>query len=53
VGKEILSEFDRKLNLLKIDKRRTLQKVLITAGGAKPELSNYFDRIITLEDFFI
>jgi len=50
VGKEIISEFEHKLELLVVGKRKTIQKVLISAAGAKPELRNYFDRIITLED---
>lgn len=52
VGSEVIKEFSKKIDLLNLSPRKTLQKILITAAGAKPELSGYFDRIITLDQLF-
>lgn len=49
VGAEVIKEFSKKIELLNLSPRKTLQKILITAAGAKPEISGYFDRIITLD----
>jgi hypothetical protein len=50
----IIEEFERKLALMPNPKNMTLHKVLIAANGATDGLINqhYFDRIITLDDFF-
>ncbi len=50
VGKEILAEFNSKIELMEIGPRKTVQKVLISSSGAKEEIYNHFDRILTLDD---
>jgi AAA+ ATPase superfamily predicted ATPase len=50
VGKEIIAEFEKKLALLNTSSNKSIQKILITAAGAKPEIHNYFDSIVTLEE---
>lgn len=50
VGKEILAEFNSKIELMDLGSRKTVQKVLISSSGAKNELYSHFDRILTLED---
>ena len=50
----MIEEFEKKIEQLKNKKNKTLQKVLISAGGADAALINrhYFDYVITLNDFF-
>lgn len=50
----VIEEFERKIELLPNAGKRTIHKVLIAANGATDNLINrhYFDRIITLNDFF-
>ncbi|MEQ1665609.1 MAG: hypothetical protein ABL927_09565, partial [Bdellovibrionales bacterium] len=52
VAKSVVADFEHKLQCLKIEKNKTIQKVLITASAPEPSLlrMHYFDRIITLED---
>ncbi|MCH9608583.1 MAG: hypothetical protein S4CHLAM45_11610 [Chlamydiales bacterium] len=54
MGVEVIDEFEKKLHLMKRPKNKTIEKILISAGGANDTLTSraYFDRIITLEDFF-
>lgn len=54
VGTEVIEEFEKKLRRLPDTKRKTIEKVLISASGATDALlaEAYFDRIITLEDIF-
>ena len=53
-GTAVIEEFEKKIEQLKNKKNKTLQKVLISAGGADAALINrhYFDYVITLNDFF-
>ena len=53
-GVEVIEEFEKKLNLMSHRENKTIEKVLITASGASDALiaHAYFDRIITLDDFF-
>lgn len=51
VGKEILAEFNNKVELMELGSKKTVQKVLISSAGAKEELRSHFDRILTLQDF--
>ena len=50
--RKIITDFERKLALFPNPKKATIHKVLITTEGADEELTNYFDKILTLEDFF-
>ncbi len=52
VSKSVVAEFERKIESLNIKKRKTIQKVLITASEPEPALKkmHYFDRIVTLEE---
>lgn len=54
VGIKVIAEMEQKLELFPNKKNKTIQKVLISAEGAQESLVNkgYFDRILTLEDFF-
>ena len=54
IGVGIIEEFERKLELFSNQKRKTIQKVLVTTEGANDSLltRHYFDRIITLNDLF-
>ncbi len=54
VDTSIIEEFERKLVLLANPKKHSIEKVLISAEGATEALiaRGYFDRVITLEDFF-
>jgi AAA+ ATPase superfamily predicted ATPase len=54
IGVEVIEDFERKLNLLPDRENKTIEKVLISASGASDALlaRGYFDRVITLEDFF-
>lgn len=54
VKKDIIKEFERKLELFPNPKKRTLHKVLITSEGADPSVTQagYFDKIISLKDIF-
>lgn len=51
---DVIDEFEQKLARLPNIKNKTIEKVLITAAGASDSLINrtYFDRIISLDDFF-
>lgn len=51
---KVIDEFSRKLELLPNPQHKTIHRVLITNGGIDTSLQNraYFDRIITLSDFF-
>lgn len=53
-GTEVIEEFEKKLRLLPDLKKKTIEKVLISASGATDALHAraYFDRIITLDDIF-
>ncbi len=53
VGKNIISEVERKVNLLDKSSKR-VEKVLITTLGATQDLidTHYFSRILTLNDIF-
>jgi len=53
-GPEVIEEFEKKLSQLHDSKKKTIEKVLISASGATDALivRAYFDRIITLEDIF-
>lgn len=53
-GLEVADEFQRKLELIKLKRSFTINKVLISASGASDNLikSGYFDRILTLEELF-
>jgi AAA+ ATPase superfamily predicted ATPase len=50
--RKVVAEFERKLELFSNPKKATISKVLITTEGADNELASYFDRILTLDDFF-
>ncbi len=54
IGIGIIEEFERKLELSSFQKRKTIQKVLVTTEGANDALlaRHYFDRVITLEELF-
>lgn len=54
VGVSVIAEMERKLELFSHNKRKTVERVLISAEGAEPSLMRraYFDRILTLDDFF-
>ena len=54
VNTQIIREFETKLHLFPNKQNYTLHKVLITINGATKDLlaKGYFDRIITLSDFF-
>lgn len=51
---KVIQDFEKKLELFGDTDKKTIQKVLITAFGAEQSVINrgYFDRIITLRDFF-
>ncbi len=51
---KVIYDFEKKLELFGETKNKTIQKVLITTFGAEPSVirRGYFDRIITLQDFF-
>jgi hypothetical protein len=51
VGLSVVRDVERKLNLLKVGKTSSINKVLISANGAEKSVINkaYFDRIFTLE----
>ena len=53
-GVGVIEEFERKLELFPNQKKKTLQKVLITTEGANDSLitRHYFDHLITLDDLF-
>lgn len=55
VKKSVINEFEEKLSNLANPKNKTLQKILICTFGAEDSLKNlhYFDRIITLQEFFL
>ena len=54
IGVGVIEEFERKLELFPNQKKKTLQKVLITTEGANDSLitRHYFDHLITLDDLF-
>ncbi|GJM06344.1 MAG: ATPase [marine bacterium B5-7] len=54
VPKKVINDFEMKLAHLKTKKEKTIHKVLITAEGAEQSVieQGYFDRILTLDDFF-
>ena len=54
VGPNIIQEMQRKLELLNIGSKKTVQKMLITPFGVTKEVINraYFDRVLTLKDIF-
>lgn len=54
VSKKVIAEFEKKIELLDPPKNISIHRVLITANGAEESLikAHYFDRILTLEDFF-
>jgi uncharacterized protein len=54
VTKKVITEFENKLALFPKKPQVTLEKVLIAAAGAEASVhqQGYFDRVLTLEDFF-
>lgn len=54
VGSKVVSEFEKKMAYFPNAKNKTIHKVLIAVNGAAESVVNqcYFDRIITLDDFF-
>lgn len=54
IGTSVIEEFERKLELFPNQKRKSIQKVLVTTEGASDSLlsRHYFDRIINLDDLF-
>jgi hypothetical protein len=54
-GTEVIEEFEKKLRQFPNPKKKTIEKVLISASGATDALhaKAYFDRIITLENIFM
>jgi len=54
VSGQVISDFEKKINLMPNRHKKTIHKVLITNNGASKSLINegYFDNIITLEDIF-
>jgi uncharacterized protein len=54
VSSTVMTEFERKLQLLPNINKKTIQKVLICTFGADVGLkqSGFFDRVLTLEDLF-
>ncbi|GJM06360.1 MAG: ATPase [marine bacterium B5-7] len=54
VPSKVIVEFEKKLARLDMKKERTIHKVLITMNGAEQSVINdgYFDRILTVDDFF-
>lgn len=54
VSVNVISEFEKKLELFPNKKNKTIQKVLISNNGAESSLANraYFDSYISLEDLF-
>jgi AAA+ ATPase superfamily predicted ATPase len=54
IGVGVIEEFERKLEIFQNSKKKTIQKVLISAEGASDSLitRHYFDRVITLEGLF-
>lgn len=54
IGIGVIEEFERKLEIFPNQKKKTIQKVLVTTEGAGDTLINrhYFDHVITLEDLF-
>lgn len=54
IGVGVIEEFERKLVLFPNQKKKTIQKVLVTTEGVNDSLQSrhYFDRVITLDDFF-
>ncbi len=52
VGVAAAKSFARKVAGLQLPPRTTVQRVLVSAAGAEPEVATggYFDRIVTLED---
>jgi hypothetical protein len=53
-GLAVAREFARKLEAVKLPRRHTVQRVLVSAAGAESEVAGggHFDRIVTLEDIF-
>ena len=54
IGVGVIEEFERKIELFPNQKRKTIQKVLVTTEGASDTLiaRHYFDQVITLDDLF-
>ncbi len=54
VGKPVISEVERKIELLNAPKRYTVERVLVSAAGATRELekARYFHRICELDELF-
>lgn len=54
IGICVIEEFERKLELFPNQKRKTIQKVLVTTEGANDSLlsRHYFDHVIILNDLF-
>lgn len=50
VGREVSEALNQKIELMKVPSKKTIQRVLISAAGVKPEVRAHFDRILTLED---
>lgn len=52
---EVIKEFQAKLNLLKVPRGISIEKILITINGADASVEKlgYFDKILKLEDLFI
>lgn len=54
MSRSVIEEFERKIALFNNPKKKTIQRVLITANGVENaiEAEGYFDKIITLDDLF-
>jgi len=54
VGVNVIEEMERKIELLPNPKGKTIERVLISKEGSSEQLASraYFDRVITLDDFF-
>lgn len=54
IGIGVIEEFEKKLELFPNLQKKSIQKVLVTTEGGSDALlaRHYFDRIITLNDFF-
>jgi hypothetical protein len=52
VGADAAREFVRRVEALKVPRRTTVQRILVSASGAEPEVERggYFDRVLTLEE---
>jgi len=54
VSSSVITEMEKKIEILPLTENKTIQRVLITTEGPDNELARriYFDRILTLDDLF-